>query len=51
MEGEDYKLADTGPIATKIESLEWPFLKKTLLFLSIKVLLILVIIVIIVITF
>ena len=50
MEGEDYKLADAGSIAKKIESSEWPFWKKTLLFLSIGVLLILVIIVIIVIT-
>ena len=48
MEGEDYKLADAGSIAKKIESSEWPFWKKTLLFLSLGVLLILILIIIIV---
>ena len=50
MEDEDYKLADAGSIAKRIESSEWSFWKKTLLFLSIGVFLILILIVIIVAT-
>ena len=48
MEGEDYKLGDVGSLAKKIPSDKWSFWKKTIVFISIGVLVILLLIIILV---
>ena len=47
---EDYKLADAGSVAKRIEPYEWPFWKKILIFLSIGLFLIIILVVVIIMT-